>query len=218
MDLDQARFFMVEQQIRPWDVLDPKILDLLMDTPRHLFVKETHVDLAYSDIELPIGEGQAMMFPRVEGRLLQAVDIDESDKVLEVGTGSGYLTALMAKHALSVDTIELHPSIQETAKSRLKSFENIKFHTGDAIQNWNDGQAYDVIMLTGSVVDVSQAYKEKLTLGGRLCVVAGNAPAMTAQVITRISPEEWEVETLFETDLMALSTSNQNNTNTTFSF
>ncbi len=212
MDLDQARFFMVEQQIRPWDVLDPKILDLLLETPRHLFVEDDNKVLAYSDIELPIGEGQSMMFPRVEGRLLQAVDIDSSEKVLEIGTGSGYLTALIAKQAKSVDTVELHPSIQDTAKSRLKEFDNIKFHTGDAMQNWNDGQEYDVIILTGSVTEVPQAYKEKLTLGGRLYVVAGSAPAMTAQVITRISPEEWEVETLFETELTALTSEKQPNT------
>ncbi|VAW47326.1 Protein-L-isoaspartate O-methyltransferase [hydrothermal vent metagenome] len=218
MDLDQARFFMVEQQIRPWDVLDPKVLDLLLETPRHLFVEKEHETLAYSDIELPIGQGQAMMFPRVEGRLLQAVDIDDSEKVLEVGTGSGYLTALIAKQALSVDTIELHPSIQERAKTRLKAFDNIKFHTGDAIHNWNDGQEYDVIILTGSVPEVSQTYKEKLTLGGRLCVVAGDSPAMTAQVVTRISPEEWEVETLFETDLAVLNSTSQHNNKTIFTF
>ena len=218
MDLDQARFFMVEQQIRPWDVLDIKILDLLLETPRHLFVEDDNKTLAYSDIELPIGEGQSMMFPRVEGRLLQAVDIDASEKVLEIGTGSGYLTALIAKQAQSVDTIELHSSIQETAKSRLKEFDNIKFHTGDAMKNWNDGQEYDVIILTGSVAEVSQAYKEKLTLGGRLCVVAGDSPAMTAQVVTRISPEEWEVETLFETDLTALTSVKQPNAESRFVF
>ena len=216
MNLDQARFFMVEQQIRPWDVLDPKILDLLQDTPRHLFVEKENEDLAYSDIELPIGSEQAMMFPRVEGRLLQAVDIDSSERVLEIGTGSGYLTALIAKQAQSVDTIELHASLQESAKSRLKSFENINFHTGDGCTNWNDGQAYDVIMLTGSVTEVPQAYKEKLTLGGRLCVVAGRSPAMTAQVVTRVSEQEWEVETLFETDLMPLISSAQNKNHFSF--
>lgn len=211
MDLDQARFFMVEQQIRPWDVLDPKILDLLQDTPRHLFVEKDNEELAYSDIELPIGSNQAMMFPRVEGRLLQAVDIDSSERVLEIGTGSGYLTALIAKQAKSVDSVELHANLQEVAKSRLKSFKNITFHTGDGSTNWNDGQEYDVIILTGSVIETPQAYKEKLTLGGRLCVVAGSAPAMTAQVITRISQQEWEVETLFETELTPLTSSTQNN-------
>jgi len=205
MNLDQARFFMVEQQIRPWDVLDPKILDLLMDIPRHLFVEGGNEELAYSDIELPIGQNQTMMFPRVEGRLLQALDIDENDDVLEVGTGSGYLTALMANMAKTVATVEIHPDIQDIAKTRLASYKNIGFFTGDASQDWSDGKEYDAIILTGSVAEISQAYKEKLTLGGRLAVVAGQAPAMTAQVITRISNQEWETETLFETDLAPLT-------------
>ncbi len=217
MDLDQARFFMVEQQIRPWDVLDPKILDLLQNTPRHLFVEKGKEGLAYSDIELPIGEDQTMMFPRVEGRLLQALDIDTSENVLEVGTGSGYLTALIAKQAQSVTTVEWHPTLQEQAKSRLNEFKNIQFHTGDASSNWNDGQEYDVIILTGSVPDVPQTYKEKLTLGGRLGIITGKSPAMTAQIITRISPDEWEAETLFETDLTPLLTKN-NARKTSFSF
>ena len=204
MNLDQARFFMVEQQIRPWDVLDPKILDLFMDIPRHLFVKAGNEELAYSDIELPIGENQSMMYPKVEGRLLQALDIDENDAVLEVGTGSGYLTALMANLGKTVTTIELHEDIQKIAKTRLESYKNIEFVTGDAANGWNDGKEYDAIILTGSVATVPQSFKEQLTLGGRLALVTGQAPAMTAQVVTRISNQEWETETLFETDLAPL--------------
>jgi protein-L-isoaspartate(D-aspartate) O-methyltransferase len=204
MNLDQARFFMVEQQIRPWDVLDPKILDLFMDTARHLFVEEGNEGLAYSDIELPIGHDQTMMFPRVEGRMLQALDIDSADRVLEIGTGSGFLTALIAKHAKSVTSVELYKDIQAVAKPRLASFDNIDFQIGDASSNWQDSEEYDVIVLTGSVAKIPQAYKEKLKLGGRLGVIAGHSPAMTAQVLTRISHQEWEVETLFETDLAPL--------------
>jgi protein-L-isoaspartate(D-aspartate) O-methyltransferase len=211
MNLDQARFFMVEQQIRPWDVLDPKVLDLFMDIPRHLFVKAGNEELAYSDIELPIGQNQTMMPPKIEGRLLQALDIDEEDTVLEVGTGSGYLTALLANMGKTVTTIDIYPEIQDLAKPRLSSFTNIEFHTGDASQNWNDDKEYDAIVLTGSVASVPQAYKEKLTLGGRLAVVVGTSPAMTAQVITRISNQEWETETLFETDLAPLINSTQAN-------
>ncbi|WP_019555840.1 protein-L-isoaspartate O-methyltransferase family protein [Thiomicrorhabdus arctica] len=204
MNLDQARFFMVEQQIRPWDVLDPKILDLFMDVPRHFFVKEGNEGLAYSDIELSIGQGQTMMFPRVEGRLLQALDIDSEDSVLEIGTGSGFLTALIAKVAKDVTSVELYAEIQETAKPRLINFDNIHFEIGDGSSDWKDGQEYDVIVLTGSVAEIPQAYKEKLKLGGRLGVISGYSPAMTAQVLTRISNQEWEVETLFETDLDSL--------------
>ncbi len=207
MDLNQARFFMVEQQIRPWDVLDPKILDLLQDTPRHLFVEAEQQELAYSDIELPIGSGQTMMHPRIEARLLQAVDIDSSETVLEIGTGSGYLTALIAKQAKAVHTVELYPELQEKAKKRLHSLNNIQFHTGDGSSNWNDGQTYDVIILTGSVPKIPQAYKEKLSLGGRLCLITGKAPAMQAQMITRVGQQEWETETLFETEISPLITS-----------
>lgn len=204
MNLDQARFFMVEQQIRPWDVLDPKILDLFMGVPRHLFVEEGNEGLAYSDIELPIGQDQTMMFPKVEARLLQALDIDSKDSVLEIGTGSGFLTALIANLAKNVTSVELYKEIQETAKTRLANFDNINFETGDASSDWKDGQEYDVIVLTGSVAEIPQAYKEKLKLGGRLGVIAGHSPAMTAQVLTRISNQEWDVETLFETDLSPL--------------
>lgn len=212
MNLDQARFFMVEQQIRPWDVLDPKILDLLMDIPRHLFVEAGNEELAYSDIELPIGHNQTMMAPKIEGRLLQALDIDENDSVLEIGTGSGYLTALMAKLGKSVTSVELHQDILDVAKTRLANYTNIEFVCGDASKGWNDGKQYDAIVLTGSIQNVPQSYKEQLTLGGRLAVITGDSPAMTAQVITRISDQEWETETLFETDLIPLTNANPNST------
>ncbi len=209
MNLDQARFFMVEQQIRPWDVLDPRILDLLLDTPRHEYVAESQQELAYTDIELPIGHGEFMMAPKYEGKLLQALDIDEEETVLEIGTGSGYLTALLAQLSKSVTTIEQHADLQEITKSRLGQFENITFQVGDASQNWDDNTQYDAIVLTGSVPKVPEDYKLKLTLGGRLFVIAGNSPAMTAQLITRVSEQEWETETLFETDIKALTNSSQ---------
>lgn len=205
MNLDQARFFMVEQQIRPWDVLDPKILDQFIEIPRHKFVAESQQGLAYADIELPIGHGESMMAPKIEARLLQAVDIDETETVLEVGTGSGFLTAIMANQAKSVTTVEIHLDLQEQAKARLTNFNNIEFHEGDASHNWNDARTYDVIVLTGSVAKMPENYKNKLNLGGRLAVIIGQSPAMTAKVLTRISETEWEVETLFETDLKALT-------------
>ncbi|WP_319381326.1 protein-L-isoaspartate O-methyltransferase [Thiomicrorhabdus sp.] len=205
MNLDQARFFMVEQQIRPWDVLDPIILDLLMNTPRHEFVSESQIPLAYSDIELPIGHDETMMSPKVEGRLLQALDIEPQDRILEIGTGSGYMTALLASLGESVTTVELHSDLQATAKSRLEKFGNIEFHIGDGSQNWDDEQQYDVILLTGSVSSIPEAYKQKLTQGGRMAAICGQSPAMTAQVITRIADHEWATETLFETELKALT-------------
>lgn len=204
MNFDQARFFMVEQQIRPWDVLDQKVLDPFLNIPRHHFVEESKQSLAYSDIELPIGHDEAMMAPKIEARLLQALDIDETDTVLEIGTGSGFLTAVMATLGKSITTVEIHADLQEVAKKRLASYDNIEFKLGDASQSWEDGKQYDVIILTGSVPEIPQAYKEQLNLGGRLAVIVGQSPAMTAQILTRISETEWETETLFETDLKPL--------------
>ena len=205
MNLEQARYFMVEQQIRPWNILDPEVLDLFMDIPRHNFVADAHVELAYSDIELPIGEGQLMLHPKVEGRILQAVEIDAQDTVLEIGTGSGYLTALMASLAKEVTTVEIHASLQKTAQERLKQFGNIHYFVGNGADNWDDDKSYDVIVLTGSVAQVSEAYLTKLNLGGRLFVVHGNAPAMNASVFTRVADWEWKEEILFETDLARLT-------------
>jgi len=204
MDLEQARFFMVEQQIRPWDVLDPKVLDLFMSIPRHDFVSEEQINLAYSDMELPLAQNQNMLPPRVEARMLQALDIDESETALEIGTGSGFNTALMASLAKEVTTLELYPELQETAKQRLTHFSNINFQLGNALQDWNDNIQYDAILMTGAVAEVPQRYLEKLNLGGRLVVTVGQDPIMTTRLYTRISHNEWDQEDLFETLIPAL--------------
>ncbi|WFE68142.1 protein-L-isoaspartate O-methyltransferase [Thiomicrospira sp. R3] len=204
MNLDQARFFMVEQQIRPWDVLDPQVLDLLKSLPRHEFVAQSQQKLAYSDIELPIGEGQSMLAPKIEAKIMQAIDVAQTDDVLEIGTGSGYMTALLASLAHCVTTIDIFESLQTTAKARLKKFNNIKFHIGDASQTWNDLKDYDAIVLTGSCALIPESYKTKLKLGGRLFAIVGQSPAMEAMLVTRLSENEWFEESLFETDVMPL--------------
>lgn len=209
MNLDQARFFMVEQQIRPWDVLDPKVLDLFMETPRHNFVNESQAALAYSDIELGIGEGQTMLFPKVEGKILQAADIQGDEKVLEIGTGSGYLTALIAKLADKVVTVEILPELQAKAKTNLEGFDNIQFETGDAAQDWHDGALYDVIIFNGAMAYLPESYKQKLTLGGRAIVAVGNETIMTMQIVTRVADSEWETEELFETVMPNLTHATQ---------
>ncbi|WP_044410942.1 protein-L-isoaspartate O-methyltransferase family protein [Thiomicrospira microaerophila] len=204
MNLDQARFFMVEQQIRPWDVLDPQVLDLLESLPRHHFVAESQQKLAYTDIELPIGEGQTMLAPKIEAKIMQALDVAESDEILEIGTGSGYMTGLLASLGKSVTTIEIFEALQATAKSRLTPFDNITFHIGDASQTWNDLKDYDVIVLTASCPALPESYKTKLKLGGRLFAFVGQSPAMEAKLITRLSENEWLEESLFETDVAPL--------------
>ncbi|HEY9016840.1 protein-L-isoaspartate O-methyltransferase [Thiomicrospira sp.] len=204
MNLDQARFFMVEQQIRPWDVLDPLVLDLLSELPRHKFVASDQQTLAYSDTELPIGEGQVMLAPKLEARIMQALDVHEEDSVLEIGTGSGYMTAMLASLAHKVTSVELFESLQKTAAERLTQFDNIELKLGDASQAWADHQTYDVIVLTGSCGRLPESYKTQLNLGGRLFAIVGQSPAMQAVLVTRISEQEWLEESLFETDVPAL--------------
>jgi len=205
MNLDQARFFMVEQQIRPWDILDPKILDLYMETPRHEFVPEEQASLAYMDIELPIAHNQTMLRPNVEARMLQAADIQGDETVLEIGTGTGFMTALISKLAKQVTTVEIHKDLQAEAKSNLNGYDNITFELGDASQGWEtDDTLYDNILLTGSLPKILENYKQKLTLGGRLVGVFGEGSVMEAQLITRTSDAEWEIESLFETVLAPL--------------
>jgi protein-L-isoaspartate(D-aspartate) O-methyltransferase len=213
MDLKQAIFNMVEQQIRPWDVLDPKVLDLFMTVSRHKFVDPSQHKLAYSDIELPIIDSensqQTMLFPKVEGRILQAVDAGEEDSVLEIGTGYGYLTALLASVSKTVTTVEFHQSIQDIAKKNLASFKNINYQIGDGATNWDDNNNYDVIVLGGASSKISADYKNKLKLGGRLFTTVGKNPVMVSQVLTRVSNTEWENETLFETVMPILINSEQ---------
>lgn len=212
MNLEQARYFMVEQQIRPWDVLDPKILGLLMETPRHEFVETSQQALAYSDIELPISDSESMMAPKVEAKLLQALAIEQSEKALEIGTGSGFVTALLAQLAKEVTTVEINTSLQNKAIQRLNNYSNINFKTGDASLGWEDNQYYDAIFISGSLSKVPQTYKEKLSLGGRLVAITGKSPAMSAILVTRESDNEWSEETLFETDIKRLQNAKEDST------
>lgn len=204
MNLDQARFFMVEQQIRPWDVLDPQILELLEKLPRHKFVAAEQEKLAYTDVQLPLADGEVMLEPKVEARLLQAIDLDSDDTALIIGTGSGYLTALAAEVSKEVTSVEISSTLLNQAKERLASYNNIQLIEGDAGKAWADNKTYDAIILTGSVPSVPQSYKEQLNLGGRIFAIVGEGPAMEATLLTRISDDEWLTEVLFETNVAPL--------------
>ncbi|HHH35866.1 MAG TPA: protein-L-isoaspartate O-methyltransferase [Gammaproteobacteria bacterium] len=209
MELERARFNMIEQQIRPWDVLDQKVLDLLARIPREDFVPEDYRRLAYADIAVPIGEGEVMMHPKLEGRMLQALDLHPTDVVLEIGTGSGYVTALLAAATHHVYSVEIHPSLQSQATARLaaRGVENVTLEVGDAARGWDlHDLRYDVIVLTGSTPVLPDAFPAMLNRGGRLFAVVGESPVMEAVLIRREGEHGHDLsrEPLFETELPPL--------------
>lgn len=203
MNFERARYNMIEQQVRPWSVLDPLVLETLGQLPREHFVPAAYRRLAYSDTRIPLGHGQTMMPPVVEGRLLQALELRSDDHVLEIGTGSGYLTACLAKLAHAVESVEIHEDFTATARDRLVELgiDNVSLATGDAARGWDGGRQYDAIALTGAVPEVPDAYKRALAPGGRLFAIIGDIdqPIMEAVQIARVGPAEWSVESLFET-------------------
>lgn len=207
LNLEQARFNMVEQQVRPWDVLDPKVLELMETVPRDAFVPEDYRNLAYADIEIPLGFDEHMMAPKVEGRMLQALAVQPTDVALEVGTGSGYVTALLGRLAGHVYSVEIIDEFKHRAGRLLAEhgIENVTLRTGDASRGWNQQPRYDVIAVTGSLPEYHDGFEKSLALGGRLFVVVGQAPVMEAMLITRVGEDEFRRETLFETDLKALT-------------
>ncbi|HMM46786.1 MAG TPA: protein-L-isoaspartate O-methyltransferase [Thiobacillaceae bacterium] len=206
MDMEQARYNMVEQQIRPWDVLDQEVLDLLFSVRREDFVPEAHRSLAFADMEIPIGFGQSMWTPRLEARVLQEMAIQPADRVLEIGTGSGYLAALLAALAAEVVSVDIVPEFTASAAQKLRAhgIENVSLHTADAARDWPDDAGFDVIILTGSTPLPPDAFRRRLRPGGRLFAVVGEAPVMQARLTTCTAPDAFRGTTLFETCLAPL--------------
>ncbi len=206
MTLERARENMIENQVRAWDVLDQRVLDVMTAVPREDFVPGAYRDLAFADTEIPLGRGQAMMAPKVEGRLLQALDVQPSEKVLEVGTGSGYATALLAELGGHVHSVEIFPEFTARAEQSLAAhgIRNATLEVGDAAQGWERHAPYNVIAVTGSLYLLPEAFRHSLKVGGRLFVVLGEAPAMQAMLITRRGEDGWSQESLFETVLAPL--------------
>ena len=204
--LEIARFNMVEQQIRPAEVLDPRVLELVSEMPREDFVPEEYRNLAYSDIHIPIGHGQSMLKPIQEARFLQALNIQPSDKVLEIGTGSGFMTALLAKLADRVVSVEIVPELAQQAKAKLQAhnIENVIIETGDAANGWENHAPYDVIVVTGSMPLMAESLKNQLATNGRLCITLGKEPVMTVFLITRVGENQWREEALYETVIPTL--------------
>jgi len=208
MDLQLARSNMIEQQVRPWDVLDQHVLDVLAEVPREGFLDPQYKGVAYSDFQLPIGYEQFMLKPTLDGRLLQSLLLQPTDTLLEIGTGSGYLTACAAKLCAHVDSIEIIAGLAESAAARLSNMgiSNITVLTQDASTVWDARDGYNAIAFSGSVPEVPEYYLNKLTIGGRMFVPVGDSscPTMEAKVITRISENEWSSESLFEATVSPL--------------
>jgi len=206
--LEKARFNMIEQQVRPWDVLDQAVLEVMKEVPRESFVPDAYRSLAFSDVELPLGHGEKMLSPKVIGRILQELAIMSDDTCLEIGTGSGYLTACMAKMAKMVYSVEYHKQISFMAQERLdyQSLFNVMLDVADASQNWSSDEVehFDIIAITASMPSYNPNYEKKLSIGGRLFAFVGTAPAMQAMLITRLSENEYSRVSLFETEVKAL--------------
>ena len=206
MNIEQARFNMIEQQIRPWDVLDTEVLDLLHVVKRENFVPVAHKALAFVDTEIPLAGGESMLFPKVEARLLQDVTVKKHESVLEIGTGSGYMAALLAHRARHVTTVEISPELKALAEQNLAAngVTNVTVELGDGAQGWTKGAPFDVIVVSGSLPELPEALLKQLKVGGRLAVIIGQAPAMKAQLVTRTGEAGYDTRTLFETSVKPL--------------
>ncbi len=205
MDVEIARTQMLGQQIRAWDVFDARVLDALRATPRERFAPPEYAELAFADIEVPLAHGQAMMAPKVEGRLLQALSLDPADRVLEIGTGSAYLTACLAKLARNVSSVDIYSEFTAAAEHKLgeQGIANVELSTADGLRLPNTAE-YDAVAVTGSVPSLDEHFIRMLRPGGRLFIVVGRAPVMEARLITMHTNGKWTEESLFETVLAPL--------------
>ncbi len=201
MNFDQARFAMIEQQVRPWDVLDPRVLETLMAVHREDFVAAAHRQLAFADLPLPMAHGEVMMKPIVEGRLLQALTLSPGDEVLEIGTGSGFVTACLARLAREVVSIDRHADFIDAARARLQraGITNTRLEVADAL-HWQPNRLFDAIAITAAVADIPSQFTDWLKPGGRLFVIRGYSPVQEALRVTR-RVESLHVESIFETDV-----------------
>lgn len=206
MDFERARFNMVEQQIRTWEVLDQQVLDLLFRLRREDYVPEPYRALAFADMEIPLGHGERMLQPKLEARMLQELTLKDSDRILEVGTGSGYMTALLASLGRHVHSVEILSEFSIAAASRLTAhgIANVTLETGDAARGWDRHAPYDAMVLTGSVPILPDAFQKSLKPGGRLIAVVGEPPVMEARLITCVSSGVYNSTGLFETCIAPL--------------
>jgi len=201
MNLEKARFNMVEQQIRPWQVLDPQVLHVLSNVQRELFVPAHYQALAYTDTDIPLGHSQEMVPPRIDARLMHDLQLNSQDKVLDIGTGSGYLAALLAARAERVISLEINPELAQQARQNLQraGVTNVDVRVADGSQGAAADGPFDAIVLGGSVAEVPKALLEQLKLQGRLIAIVGTEPIMTATLFTRTGEASWTTQALWDT-------------------
>ena len=206
MNFDQARFNMVEQQVRPWEVLDERVLGLLERTHREDFVPLRYRKMAFADLVIPLDNDQCMMKPVVEGRMLQSLELQDDETALEIGTGSGFITACLAQMAKHVVSVDVYQQFIDEATTKLadKNIDNVELETGDVMSGWQPEQAHDVLVVTGSVPEIPEQFMGWVNPRGRMFIVCGEAPAMEAKLLTKLNATEWREESLFETDLPRL--------------
>lgn len=207
MNIEQARFNMIEQQIRPWNVLDQDVLDLLHVVKREQFVPAAYQNLAFADVEIPLPGGAAMLAPKFEARILQEVGVRKHETVLEIGTGSGYMAALLAHRAAKVTTVEINPETAELAKKNLANagIHNVTVETGNGAEGWAKGAPYDVIVISGALEVLPEAFLKQVKVGGRIAAIIGQAPVMEASIITRTGENTYSTIKVFETNVRYLT-------------
>jgi len=206
-DFNLARQHMIESQIRIWDVRDERVLEVVGRTPREDYVPRNYRSIAFVDMNIPLGHGQVMMAPKLEARLLQELELKPTDKVLEIGTGSGHMTALLAALCRHVVSVEIIPEFTAEAAAKLAhhGVRNITLETGDGARGWDRQQPYDAILVTGSTPILPDAFQQSLAVGGRLIAIVGTAPAMEVRRIRRVDANSFKEESLFETVLPPLT-------------
>lgn len=206
MDSQTAQTNMVKQQIRTWNINQTKVVNAFLEISREAFVPEQQRQFAYADTTIPLMHGQSMLPPKVEAKMLQALDVEPEHKILEIGTGSGFFTALLAKLGHHIYSVDLYDDFMIGASEALfrQGIHNITLETGDAATGWDKHEPYDIIAITGSMPILHENFKSLLRPGGRLIAILGDAPNMQATRVTRVSNSEWQYQTLFETECLPL--------------
>lgn len=206
MNIEQARFNMIEQQIRPWNVLDQDILDLLLVVKREDFVPAAYKTLAFADTDIPLPGGESMFTPKLEARIMQETMVKKHETVLEIGTGSGYMAALLAHKARQVTTVEINPELKTLAETNLAhaGLTNVTVELGNGAEGYAKGAPFDVIIISGALEVLPEVFLKQVKVGGRIAAIIGQAPSMSAQIITRVSDSAYDTVKVFETNVKQL--------------